>query len=658
MVGTGAAGGDAAYSQRLHDAVHALDPVVALLALVHLTGDRSLLTSLGKAFDGVPRKGGSSFSAKAEQTPKELDPAVVTEIRQRLIAEMESDPTPVITNPDRALFNQMAQFCVGQEVSADGLAMGREQCGFSQNEGAFEPTRVPPDDFEVLIVGAGMMGIIAAIKLKAAGFRYRVVERNSGVGGTWFVNTYPNVAVDTPSVEYSISFAQNASWSKYYPRGGEYREYLDGVARKFRIYDQIDFETSFEGSAWDDETKQWTVTCRRDGEEVTYRAKAVIMALGFLTRPSFPDNVEGLDKFEGPVMHGGYWDDSVDLAGKKIVVVGTGASAAQIVTGLAERAKHLTVIQRQPNYMLPDPKVLQNVDPNELWALENIPFVTQWQRLQWFSGMMTRTSSPAQIDAEFRARTGGVSPSNEAARQMSLNYTRQKFADRPDLAEKLLPDFPFFSKRPILDCGYYDTLLRPDVDLVQGELRSCEAGAVVLTDGTRIECDALILATGYALEYFKAFDIHGRDGIDLQDVWSPNPFAYKGLEVPGFPNFFITAGPNSALASSHTAMAEQQVHYVLEMLKTMVENDLASVEVSEEACRAYNEKLQADLEQTIWMQSGTAHGYYRHHTGKIVLGLPHANIVYWGMLRQPDMDHYVVTHNREPATAPERVEAI
>ncbi len=643
------------YGERLRAAIDALDPVVALLSLVHLTGDRTLLSTLGKAFDGVPRKGGSSFSAKAEQKPKELDPAVAAEIRQRLLAEMETDPTPVITQPDRALFNQMAQFCVGREISADGLAMGREQCGFSQDEGAFEPTRVPPDDFEVLIVGAGMMGIIAAIKLKAAGFRYRVVERNSGVGGTWFVNTYPNVAVDTPSVEYSLSFAQNASWSKYYPRGGEYREYLDGVARKFRIFDHIDFETSFEGSAWDDQANEWVVTCSRDGEEVTYRAKAVIMALGFLTRPSFP-NVEGLDRFKGPVMHGGHWDDGIDLSGKKIVVVGTGASAAQIVTGLAERAGHLTVIQRQPNYMLPDPRVLQNVDPNELWALENIPFVTQWQRLQWFSSMMTRTMSPAQIDPEFRARTGGISESNEATRQMSLNYLRQKFADRPDLAEKLTPDFPFFAKRPILDCGYYDTLLRPDVDLVQGELKSCESNAVILSDGTRIECDALILATGYTLEYFKDFDIRGRNGIDLQDVWTPIPFAYKGLDVPGFPNFFITAGPNSALASSHTAMAEQQVHYIVEMLKIMVENDLATVEVSEEACRAYNEKLQADLEQTIWIQSGTAHGYYRHHTGQIVLGLPYANVIYWAMLRQPDMTHYVTNRNDAPVSTTKEAE--
>lgn len=637
---------DSNWSERLRAAVDALDPVVALLALVHLTGDRTLLASHGPAFDGVPRKGGSSFSAKAEQAPKEPDPAIVADIRARLVREMESNPEPVITAPDRALFKQMAQFCLDRELTEDALGMGREAAGFAVGEGGIEATRVPPEDFEVLIVGAGMMGIVAAVRLKAAGFRFRMIERNTGVGGTWFNNTYPNVAVDTPSVEYSISFAQNSSWTKYYPRGGEYREYLDGVARKFRIFDEIDFETEFTGCSWDGSTNQWLVRTMRGGEEVIYRARAVIMALGFLTRPSFPD-VEGLDRFKGPILHGGYWDDSVDLNGKKIVVVGTGASSAQISTGLADRASHLTVIQRQPNYMMPDPRVLQDVGANELWALENIPFVTQWQRLQWFSSMMTRTASPAQIDPEYRARTGGVSEMNEAARRLSIGYLESKFADRPDLMEKLRPDFPFFSKRPILDCGYYDTLLRPDVSLVEGELTSCEEDAVVLADGSRIECEALILATGYTLEYFVDFDITGRGGVVLQDLWNPVPYAYKGMEVPGFPNFFITAGPNSGLASSHTVLAEQQVHYVVECLKRMVEDDLVTMEVTEKACSDFNAMLQERLENTIWIQSGTAHGYYRHHTGKIVLAFPGPNVEYWKMLRRPDMSHYQV----EPATS-------
>lgn len=635
---------DGDWLANMRASVEALDPVLALLALVHLTGDRTLLATHGPAFDGVPRRGGSSFSAKAEQAPKEPDPAVVADIRARLIAVMESEPTPVITVPDRALFKQMAEFCIDAPISPDGLGMGREAAGFVVGEGGIEATKVPPDDFEVLIVGAGMMGIVAAVRLKQAGFRYKIIERNTGVGGTWFNNTYPNVAVDTPSVEYSISFAQNSSWSKYYPRGGEYREYLDGVARKYRIFDEIDFETEFTGCRWDADALQWVVTTRRSGEEITYRARAVVMALGFLTRPSFPD-VEGLDRFKGPVLHGGYWDDSVDLAGKRIVVVGTGASSAQISTGLADRASHLTVIQRQPNYMMPDPRVMQNVDPNELWALENVPYVTQWSRLQWFSSMMTRTTTPAMIDPEFRARTGGVSPTNEAARQLSISYMEKKLAARPDLIEKVRPDFPFFSKRPILDCGYYDTLLRDDVDLVQGELKSCKEDAIILSDGTRIECDALVLATGYTLEYFADFAITGRDNVDLQDLWNPIPQAYKGMEVPGFPNFFITAGPNSALASSHTVLAEQQVHYVVECLKRMVEDDLATMEVTQQACDAFNQMLQERMENTIWIQSGTAHGYYRHHTGKIVLAFPGPNVEYWKMLRRPEMSDYAVEPN-------------
>lgn len=632
---------DGDWSARLRAAVEALDPVIALLALVHLTGDRTLLDSHGPAFAGVPRGGGSSFSAKGPQGTKQADPVVVADIRARLIAEMESNPEAVLHNPGPALFKQMAEFALDRPLTEDSLGMGREAAGFAVGVGGIEATKVPPADFEVLIVGAGMMGIVAAVRLKAAGFRFRMIERNSGVGGTWFNNTYPNVAVDTPSVEYSISFAQNSSWSKYYPRGGEYCRYLDGVARKHRIFDQIDFETEFTGCRWDAEALQWVVTTKRHGDEVTYRARAVVMALGFLTRPSFPD-VEGLDRFKGPVLHGGYWDDSVDLAGKRIVVVGTGASSAQISTGLADRASHLTVIQRQPNYMMPDPRVLQEVEPNELWALENIPYVTQWQRLQWFSSMMTRTASPAQIDPEYRARTGGVSEMNEAARRLSIGYMEEKFKDRPDLMELVRPDFPFFSKRPILDCGYYDTLLRDDVSLVQGELKSCEEDAIVLSDGRRIECDALILATGYTLEYFSEFDITGRDGVDLQDLWNPVPYAYKGMEVPGFPNFFITAGPNSGLASSHTVLAEQQVHYVVECFKRMVEDDLVTMEVTEKACADFNEMLQERLENTIWMQSGTAHGYYRHHTGKIVLAFPGPNVEYWKMLRRPDMADYSV----------------
>jgi cation diffusion facilitator CzcD-associated flavoprotein CzcO len=501
-----------------------------------------------------------------------------------------------------------------------------------------------------------MVGLNAAIKLKAAGFNFRMIERCEDVGGTWLVNTYPNVAVDTPSVQYSYSFEQNASWTKYYPRGPEYHSYLRSVFQKYQLAENTDFGTSMEACIWDEDREIWRVTCTRDGQIVTYEARIVISALGFLSRPSWPA-VANLEDFAGPVIHSGQWDDSVELEGKRVVVVGTGATSAQLATAAGARARHLTVIQRQPNYMMPDERTLIDVGPDERWALENIPYVTQWRRFQSLLGMATNRVSPATIDTEYRARTGAVSPLNEGARQVSLNYIERKFADRPDLKAKVTPDFPFFAKRPILDCGYYDTLKRSNVDLVVGTLDRCEEDAVVLADGTRINCDVLLLATGYKLDFLRGLDIRGRNGRSLEATWTPHPFAYKGLEVPGFPNLFITSGPNSGLTASHTTLGEQQVHYIIETLKLMVEGDLSAVEVSEDACNAYNADLDRKLETTVWVQNGTAHGYYRHTSGKIVLGYPDVNLDYWLKLRQPVASDHHLSAKSEEGAAPNKLMA-
>jgi 4-hydroxyacetophenone monooxygenase len=630
----------------LRASVAALDPVVALLALVHLTGDRSLLHSVGTAFDGVPRNATSSFGFRTSEIPKEADPKVVADIRARLIAAMEADPKPLIAEPDRALFHQMAELCAGMELDPDRAAMAREQSGFSQDEYGAEARRVPPADFEVLVLGAGMIGLTAAIKLKASGFRYRVIERHGDVGGTWLLNTYPNVAVDTPSVQYSLSFDQNADWTRYYPRGGEYHAYLRTLAERHRILDRIDFHTEMENCIWDDARNLWRITCRRGGEDVVYEANAVIVAFGFITRPLLP-KVDGLKTFRGPVVHSGQWDDSIDLDGRKVVVVGTGATSAQLATYAGGRAAHLTVVQRQPNYMLPDENVLKDVDPAEKWGLQNIPFVTQWQRFRSLIRLLTLTASPATIDPDYRARTGGVSAINEGSRQVGLRYIEEKFADRPDLKAKVTPDFPYFTKRPILDCGYYDTLKRDNVDLVEGTVVRCEEDAVILADGTRITCDVLLLATGYELSFLAGVDIRGRGGKTLEQSWAHCPYAYKGLEVPGFPNFFVTCGPNSGLTASHTTLGEQQVHYIIETLKLMVDEDLVAFEVTAEACGAYQAEIERKLADTIWMHRGTAHGYYLHASGKVVLGYPGTNFDYWLALRRPVVADHKTTPRGE-----------
>jgi cation diffusion facilitator CzcD-associated flavoprotein CzcO len=639
---------------QLCTSVGVLDPIVALLSLVHLTGDRALLTSLGDALQGTQRTV-QAFFGEGGARLKVADPAVVAQIRKRLVDAVLTNPVPLLPRPDRALFRQMARLCLGVELDDAAFEMAREQAGFVTDERTLEPTRIPPGDFSVLVLGAGMIGINAAIKLKAAGFDFRVIEQCDEVGGTWSVNTYPNAAVDTPSVQYSYSFEQNASWSKYFPTGPEYLAYLKGVAKKYGIVDRIDFNTTMKGCEWDGAHKLWKVTCVRNGSEHIYNANVVISALGFLNQPAYPD-VEGLESFFGPVVHSARWDASIDFAGKKVVVVGTGCTAVQLATSVAETAADLTIIQRQPNWLLPNEQVLQSVGHDERWGLENIPFVLQWRRLQSLAAILTAPLM-ATIDPQWRERTGGVNQWSDAVRQSCLDYIEAKFADRPDLRVKVTPDFPFFAKRPIIDCGYYDTLKKQYVHLVEGALVRCEEGAVILADGTRVECDVLLLATGFTLDFLSGFDIRGTAGRTLQSVWSPYPYAYLGLEVPGFPNFFVTCGPNSALTASHTTLGEQQVHYIIEMLQAMVENELAATEVTQEACDRYNAPLYEHLERTIWVKSGTAHGYYRHASGRVVLGYPWNNARYWAALRQPVLaDHLFTLKDTRPLSLDSRKE--
>jgi len=198
-----------------------------------------------------------------------------------------------------------------------------------------------------------------------------------------------------------------------------------------------------------------------------------------------------------------------------------------------------------------------------------------------------------------------------------------------------------------MDCGYYAALKKPNVDLVVGSLDACEEDAVILADGTRIETDVLILATGFHLDFLTKFDITGRGGKTLTEPWSPYPYAYQGMVTPHFPNFFFTCGPNSLLASAHTTLGEQQVHYIIELLQTMVDENLESVEVTEEACARFNEDLNEILDRTVWVNRGEAHGYYRHESGRVVLGYPRHNSLYWQELRRPVMEHFITTERDE-----------
>jgi len=634
----------------LETAIAALDPVVALLCLIQITGDRTLLHKYGEALDGTQhqvREAFVAFDPQVAPSPAKIE--IANEVRDLLRRAVRSGRPAVLPNLDKPLFRRMARLALGKDLPEMSLDPAFQHGGFTTDTRVRKPAQVPPADFKVLVVGAGMMGINAAIKLQQAGFDFEVIEKLDAVGGNWLENTYPGAAVDTPSRVYSFSFEPNASWSKYYPNGPEFLSYLERVTDKYNLRERIVFGTKVEGAAWDAQRQLWQVSATRDGQPVVLEANALIMAVGPNNEPNYPA-VKNFDAFAGPVIHSARWDHGIDLKGKKVVLVGTGCSGVQVATALADKVGEMVIVQRQPEHIIPNPAAHDPVDPLERAAMELVPFAAQWKRLQSLASALQDMHGMIMKDEEYAAKTGGFGPINDGMRMMCDHYLKSHFPDDPQMVEMLTPSFPVFAKRPILDCGFYDTLKKPNVSIVRGALAEFDANAVILADGTRIECDAVLLATGYKLHFGRQFDIIGKHGRTLKQVFEPFPFSYEGMLIPGFPNFIFMGAPYSYLVANHAVVSEQQVHYAIELLQWMVDEGLSLVDVTEAATRAFVEDVEAALANTAWVNHGNAHGYYRDQGKKVVLAIPRHNSRIWHDLRSPRTEDFEVV--RSAAAAP------
>lgn len=640
---------------QLKAAIDVLDPIVALLSLVQITGDRSLLSQYGPLLDGSQDTTREAFLAVDGANEKsEVAEEAAKAVRELLFKAEEVRYCPAMPHIDMPLFREMVRLATGVELPEMSIEPAYQHAGFTTDTRVRKPAQLPPSGFKALVVGAGMIGINAAVKLKQAGIDFTILEAMEEIGGNWLTNTYPGAAVDTPSRNYSFSFAPNASWTKYYPNGSEFLSYLSRVADDFDLIRKIQFGTWVEGAQWDEANSVWVVNAVRNGQRETHTANALIMAVGPNNSPKYP-NVKNLDAFGGPVIHSAEWDHSVDLTGKKVVLVGTGCSGVQVATAIADQVGSLTIVQRQPEHIMPNPQAHAPVDPLERWAMENIPYVVNWKRLQGLSSQMQNMPGMISIDEEHQAKTGGVSPLNDALRQMCDQYLEASFPDDPEMVALLKPSYPVFAKRPILDCGFYETLKKPNVNIVRGALAECDATGVILADGSRIDCDVLLLSTGYNLFFGTQFDIVGREGKTLKETFEPHPFSYEGMLIPGFPNFVFTGAPYSYLVANHAIVSEQQIHYTLEMLQWMIDENLASIEVSPEATKAFVDDVDAAIAKTTWSQCGDAHGYYRHSSGKVILAIPRHNSRIWHDLRQPRVEDFITRPAkaaRQEAAAP------
>ena len=641
-----------AASPPLAAAIASLDPIMALMALVQLTGDRTLLDRYWHALDGAQEKIVEAFvDIDAHAARKTVDPAIADEIRTALTEAVNAGHPAVMPHIDMPMFRKMARLLLGKDLPGMSVEVAFQHAGFTNDTRLRSPQAVPPADFKVIVVGAGMMGINAAIKLQQAGFDYTVLEALDAVGGNWLTNTYPGAAVDTPSRVYSFSFEPNASWSRYYPTGPEFLSYLEGVTDKYGLRQRIRFGTRVEGAEWDEARKVWTVRAVRNGQPEVHECTVLIMAVGPNNNPNYP-KMKNLDAFAGPVVHSAAWDHDLDLAGKKVILVGTGCSGVQVSTAIADQVGELVIVQRQAEHIIPNPQAHAPVEALERAAMEQIPFVANWQRLQALESQMQDMHGMVMKDEAYAAQTGGFGPINDGMRMLCDWYLKSHFPDDPDMVTKLTPNFPVFAKRPILDCGFYDTLKKPHVSLVQGELADADAKAVILSDGTRIEGDVLLLSTGYELKFGRQFDIRGTGGRTLNDAFDPYPFSYEGMLIPGFPNFVFMGAPYSYLVANHAVVSEQQVHYIIELLQWMVDDNLASIDVTPAATSAFVDDVDAALARTAWVQCGSANGYYRDvgagGTRKVILAIPRHNSRIWHDLREPRTEDFCVTRRAGP----------
>lgn len=543
----------------------------------------------------------------------------------------------------------MLSISLGEPVDESFSELFAEELGVQSR--AVELPEVPADrELGIVIIGAGLSGLCQAIHLEQAGLPYTILEKNEDVGGTWFENTYPGCGVDTPAHLYAFSFAQNPGWSRYFARRDELQDYWRALADRHGVRERTRFGCEVTRATWDDDAGRWALDVRRpDGSVEPITAEVVISAVGLLNRPAYP-NLPGLDDFAGPVVHTAAWPADLDVAGKRVAVIGTGASAMQLVPAIAGVAEHVTVYQRSPQWAVPYPTYLREVPEGVRLLMEHVPHYLGWYRLRLLWKLGDRVHPFLQIDPDYPHPDRAINKLNDAMRESLTRYIEHELRDRPDLLAKALPDYPVYGKRLLMDNGWFRTIKRDDVELVCDPIDAVVGEGVRTGDGVVREADVVVLATGFeSLRVLGPLEVVGRSGRRLRETWGPDDArAHLGIAIPDLPNFFCLYGPNTNTGHGGTVVlgTELQVRYVMELLALMLERDLRSVEVRQEAHDAYNAELDEALGRTIWTHPGMT-TYYRNSAGRIVTNSPWRYVDYWKLTRHPDPEHFVL--ERRPA---------
>ncbi|MGW4335778.1 flavin-containing monooxygenase [Rhodococcus koreensis] len=537
---------------------------------------------------------------------------------------------------------RMMSVSMGEEIPGDyGPFMESKLDAFAGFDES-PVTHPAPEGFSVLVVGAGMAGICAAVRLQEAGVPFVVVEKGEDVAGVWRQNKYPGCGVDTPSHLYSYSFAQG-DWQHYFGKKDEVEGYFRRVAKDFGIYDRIRFQTKVDETRYDENGQRWVTTLRLpDGTTEKIESNVVISAVGAFGQPKWPD-IEGFAQFGGEVLHSAQWDESIDLEGKRVAVIGNGASAMQLVPAIVDQVASLTVFQRSKQWAAPFPKFRKAIPEPVQFLFSEIPPYEWWYRLRLSWNFDSKVYESLKVDPDWAEPSRSLNKINDGHRRFFTRYIEEQLGDRQDLAPRVIPDFPPYGKRMLLDNGWFRTLTRPNVELVDSPIGRVDETGIELRDGTHHDFDVIIVASGFDVARFLGpINVYGREGISVREAWDDDdPRAYLGTVTPQFPNFFMLYGPNTALGhgGSFIFVVECQVNYVLSVLNKMFETGTSEVECKAEVCRQYNDLMEDMHSQMIWTHPGMS-TYYRNSRGRVVMNSPWRTTDYWKFTASADLADY------------------
>ncbi len=484
-----------------------------------------------------------------------------------------------------------------------------------------------PSPPRVVIIGSGFSGIAMAIRLQRAGIEsYTLLEKASRLGGTWRENTYPGAACDLMSFAYCYSFEQKTDWSRKWSPQAEILDYMDHCAEKYGVLPHVRFDSEVVGARFEEDAGVWRIRVRGPGDEIEeLEAEVLVSGVGQLHRPAFP-KISGLESFEGEWFHSAEWNHDLDLAGRRVGVIGNAASAIQFIPEIAPKVQHLTIFQRSPNWIIP--RGDRPYTEAEKRRFTRFPWLAKLYR--WMIWGRQELMFPVILGNPRVARRF-----ERAARQNIADHVSD-----PELRAVLTPDYPIGGKRILIHDDYYPALERENVSLVTSPIDHADAEGLVTADGQRHAFDVLIFATGFETNSFLApMAIQGLDGRILEDEWKNGAEAYLGITVAGFPNFFMMYGPNTNLGhNSIIFMIECQANYIARCIEALHRRGLRYLDLRRQAMREFNRRLHARLAKTAWARTGKS--WYKTAEGRITNNWSGTTTSYWWRTRRPDLDAY------------------